>query len=220
MMEQLKHWVVEHKALAAGGAIALVVLLYLWLRSGSQPAAASPDTTGLQAYYAAQAAGANSAAAAQQSTDALAASTNQTNTAGQVYLAQIQASLDAVKEQANLTAYHDYLAEQALTGLSNPTSSMTATPTYMQGVGVGTGDPVIWKVTSNPAQSTLYDLRTGQGAFNAGGGSLQVVPGSLVPVNWAGPGSDPTPWTAPTPPTPPSVLTYQQFLTGNPIQTT
>lgn len=230
-MEQFKDWVVKHKALAAGGGLALVIILYLWLRSGSS-AAAGPDTSGVQAYYAAQAAGSNAAAAGQQSTDALAAATNQTNTAGQVALAQIKAQLDAITTQSNLTAYADYLAEANTAGTASSAPSSNAN--VVEGVLNSGHDAIAMTVNGF---STITDLVTGQSYYNSQqtpsnpGGDIHTAPAGVTgdmefnptsvlrPMYYAGPGTRPVTPTITTPTvTPP--LTFAQFVAQNAPNTT
>lgn len=190
MMEHFKSWVVAHRALAAGGALALVALLYLWLRGGSAPAA--NGSSALQAFYGAQASAAQGASAEAQSTNALAASTGQTNAARDVALAQvgatqagIAAQLQAHADELNLTAYHDYLAESTI-----PT-------TWMGAVFTGTDSRQYIQTGAQVAQGDethFYDVATGKVVSNAPGGAIAGIVTASSPfsrINWNGPGSLP-----------------------------
>lgn len=131
-MERLKEWAKKHKALAIGGGIAIVVLLYLWLRSGSSANnSGTSSNSALSSYYAAEAASTQGAAEQVAAQDQLQAEENATNTQGSVYTAEIaaqkapvQAQLDALTTLANLQAYQDYLG--ASSGTQTPTSPAPA----------------------------------------------------------------------------------------------
>ncbi len=222
MFEHLKTWVHGHKALAIGGGLALMVLLYLWLRSGSAQPAASDG--GINAYYAAQAAAAGDAASSANSTNALAASTNQTNAAETVALAQVtaaaipyQAQLQALTLQANLTAYQDYLAEQAIAGHASTSVDNSNPNTPGSNVwGVANSDagtPIYFQdITGVQGAGTILNPSTGQrtsiGAQTPG--TWASLPSNAVTtfVNWDGTvGHAPTPWTPAATP----VATVLQF---------
>lgn len=203
-MERLKEWASKHKALAIGGGLALVVLLWLLLRGGAKPA----DTSGVQAYYAAQAAGAQADAATQQSTNTLAAQTNQTNAQRDVALAQIAASskpaddqLAAIMAQLNLSAYRDYL------GALNMTATSTTTTGVQKYLGQGTnGDQLIYNGLPGD-QSMLTDIVTGQNFANANNPNTpQIIPGTLIPF---GPGPTQSAHLTTPPPT------FSEFVGGH-----
>ena len=225
-MEHLKEWAMKHKALAAGATIALVVLFYLWFKSGTSSTATAPDQSGLNAYYAAQAAGANDTAQAQESDDALQAQTNQTNAELQLGLAQATASatpytdqLQAIEDELNLQAYQDYLSEQSATGTPSTNTNPNTPGSNVWGVATsGSGQTVYFQdVTGVSGAGSIYNPATGQMSSLS-----NETPGSwnyLAPnapttfINWGGPGSTaaPTPWSSgsqsPT-------LTFQQFING------
>ena len=225
-MEEFKHWVKTHKALAIGGGIALVVLLYLWLRSGSS-APASNANAGLQSYYAAEAASTQGAAAQVVAQDQLQAAENQTNVAGAVAQAQIaaqnapyQAQIDELTQLANLQAYQDYLGASSGAGTSSTTP---ATTNYNAELGYETtgnqgggappaGTALIWNLGQGSA-STLTDPTTGQVWHNAGGFGPQAV--NLIPVNYnAGVISAPTTIPGTTTTTPPPAVVQPGSFNG------
>lgn len=218
-MEEVKAWVKSHKALAIGGGIALVVLLYLWLRSGSSANAGGSSNAGLSSYYAAEAASTQSAAAQTAAQDQLQAQENATNTAGSVYLAQIaaqkapyQAQLDALTQFANLTAYQDYLA--ASNGAA-PSSAAPAAPPQLVKVADnynGTNTQFIYGVPGSTG--TLFSLPWGshggagigqiQAAAASGLSALQALPGYVSQGSGTVPGTPPAaPPVATTTTTPP-----------------
>ncbi len=184
-MEQLKDFVSKHRALAIGGGIAFVILLYLWLRSGSSTTAtqAQPSQAGLQAYYQAQATSANDTATTAAYTDQLAAATNQTNAEETVALAQTreqavpyQAQLDALTQELNLTAYQDYLGEVAGTTATGSSSIVPGTnANYYEGTSIA-GNTVLWSPTNN----SLTNPATGQ--VESGGN--QSFSWDQLPANW------------------------------------
>lgn len=118
-MEKLKTWAREHKALAIGGGIGLLVLIYLWWRSGSSTGSSS---SGLNSYYAAAAQNAQADAAlqAQQSQDQAASYAVQQQTTAQneatqaavqinqananAQLSEVQALVPELEQQNSLTA--------------------------------------------------------------------------------------------------------------------
>lgn len=168
MIERFKEWVTHHKALAIGGGIALAILLWLMLRPKAQ---AAPDQTGLQAYYGAQAASAADTASIAQSTNELAAATNQVNAQRDVALAGLsassvpyQAQLDAITQQLNFAAYHDYLGEVSQTGPVSPNAALFTAENgqqYVQMTGSG--------------GTQFIDPTTGAVVTNAPGGALSGV---------------------------------------------
>lgn len=203
-MEEFKTWVKGHKALAIGGGIALVVLLYLWLRSGNSAGAGNSSNAALAAYYNAEAGSTQSAAAQTVAADQLQAAENQTNVQGQVATAEIaaqrapyQAQLDALTTLANLQAYHDYLGESSGTG----TTSSNANAEIGQQVG-NPNRSLIWNMITGGG-STLTDPVTGQVYFNAAGTTPEVIGATLTPIHYGGPGTQPqAPTTTTTPATP------------------
>lgn len=229
-MDKLKEWIVHHKALAAGGGIAIAVLLYLWFRSAGTQQAAAPDTTGLQAYYAAQSAASSDTAAATAYNDQLQASSLATNAAETVALAQAQASatpytdqLTAIQDELNLTAYQDFLAETAGTGNASTNANAYAGT-------LNSGDAAV--LSTAGGWSKITDLVTGQTYFNSEqnnpnfpAGSPNVAPPGvtsamefaggagpgtgLTPVYWAGVGSQPV---APSTAGSSAPLTFAQFV--------
>lgn len=125
-MSEFKTWVAHHKALAIGGAVGIVVLLYFILKGGK--AQAAPDNT-LANYYAAEAASSQSAAGQAVATNELAAQTNQSNTQAGV----ITHALD-LQSQDYLQYLSDYvqLATQPQTAVFSPPPAQpapAATPT-------------------------------------------------------------------------------------------
>lgn len=220
-MEQFKEWVVHHKALAAGGGIALGLLLFLWLRSSGAPAPAAGASAGdpLSAYYGAQAAAAGDTAETSQSTNELAASTNQTNAATTVGLAQIaagaipyQAQLEALTEQLNLTAYQDYLSEQAGAGPSG--SGVTGGQIWRQAVNA-IGGNTLYTGGDNGVPLLEVNPATGQTSLNAETPNswTAIASGAATTnVTWDGiAGHAPVAYTpTPTSTTPP--LQFGQFV--------
>lgn len=134
-MEKLKHWVEEHKAIAAGLGVGLLLLIYLWWRSGSS-AAGSGGASNLDSYYAAAAQNAQADAAlqaqqsqvqgadylaqqqttAQQEADQAAQAINASNNATQ--LAEVQAEVPV--QQAQITSL------QAMTNAANEAAAYGA----------------------------------------------------------------------------------------------
>ena len=206
-MEEFKHWVKTHKALAIGGGIALVVLLYLWLRSGSS-AGANTGNAGLQSYYAAEAASTQGAAAQVVAQDQLQAAENQTNTAGAVAQAQIaaqkspyQAQLDELTALANLQAYQDYLG--AANG-TNTTSTPAPNPAQLVKVADNYGGTNTEFAYGPPGTSgTLFSLPWGshggagipqiQSAAASGLSALEGLPGYTAIGTGTVPGTAPPP---------------------------
>lgn len=214
-MEQFKDWVKKHKALAIGGGIALLVLLYLWLRSGSSANTGASSNSALSSYYAAEAASTQGASQQVIAQDQLQAAENATNTQGAVYQAAIaaqkapiQAQLDELTTLANLKAYQDFLGASKGTQASS-TSNTNYELGYAVNTGVGNpvpaGTPLLYNY-GRGGISTLTNPATGQVYPNASGaqGEPEVAPGSLTPVYWAGAGS---PIQSPTIATTPATIT-------------
>jgi hypothetical protein len=185
-MDEFKKWIKGHKALAIGGGIAIVVLLYLWLRSGSTASSAgSSSDSALSSYYSAEASSEQSAAEQAEYEDELQAASNQTNAESSVDTADInaqeaasvapyQAELDADTLEANLLAYSDYLGEQG-----GSTSGGSAGGEYIP--------------SSNPAATYILDEATGaitdingNPISNPGGPDTASYGGGIVTLNPAG----------------------------------
>lgn len=167
-MDKLKAWIMANKALSAGIAIALGLLLYLLLFSRSQPAAqqGASSNDALSAYYGAQAAAQQAGAATNESTNALAAATGQVNAARDVELAKVQGTLASQINQMNLVAYQDWLAENRNTG---PVSKIAAgtNANFWQ----GTGTSLLWNAERGEA-SVIADPTTGARYYGESAWSL------------------------------------------------
>lgn len=224
-MEKLFEWVKTHRTLAIIGGAGLLVLLWLMLRGGGSSAPQEGGGSALTAYYAAQAAASGDAAEVSQSTNALAASTNQTNAAADVAKAQIAASLEGTKLAVNQAAYQDYLAERVMSGPASSGNDLRTTFT----VGSQTIDPggAIWGEATNaagtktlwqgvmglPSSLVLVNPQTGEVSHN------NEVPGTWsyfengIParlVTWSGTPGDAT--QAYVKPATPSTMTFADFM--------
>lgn len=178
-MDKLKAWIMAHKAMSAGIAIALGLIVYFLLFSRSQPAAAGGGDA-LTAYYGAQASGQQAAAAVNQSTNELAAATNQVNAAKDVALAQVQGQLAAQTANLNAVAYQDWLAENRNTG------SLIAPGTNANWIQ-GAGTSLLWNMQRGE-QSVVADPTTGARYYGESAWSL--LPTNYHtgdnPVYWSG----------------------------------
>lgn len=177
-MDKLKAWIMDHKALSAGIAIALGLILYFLLFSRSQPAASGDGA--VSAYYGAQAAGQQAAAAVNQSTNELAAATNQVNAAKDVALAQVQGQLAYQTQQLNAVAYQDWLGENRGTGsLIAPGTNAN----WIQGAGTG----LLWNMQRGD-QSVVADPTTGARYYGESAWSLLPTNYHMSdnPVYWSG----------------------------------
>lgn len=212
-MEKFFDWVSKHRTLSIIGGAAIVFVLWLMFRGGGQQPQQDGGASALTAYYAASAAASGDAAQVAQSTNALAASTSQTNAAADVAKANIAAQADALKLQVQQVAYRDYLAERAMSGTASTTGTL---PDNLYDMGLSTaGVEVLWNRATSRAGSTLYDWRTGasEGAGNQTQG-WDLLPESWHAtsqrVTWSGvPGEKPVPYN----PTPrPAAMTFAQFM--------
>lgn len=187
-MDEFKKWVVGHKALAIGGGIALVVLLYLWLRSGSSANSGASSNSALSSYYAAEASSQQSAAAQVAAQDQLQAQENATNVQGQTYQAAIaaqsapyQAQIDELTQLANLKAYQDYLGETNHAGSSTTGFVNTQNPAqeYVQQNGGPITDLSGNIYTGGGNLSSIGAVNWTKGTTFPGGSQ---VPGSIAPA--------------------------------------
>lgn len=211
-MEKLFEWVAKHRMLAIIGGAGILFLLWIMFRGGSAPQQ-DGGTSALTAYYAASAAASGDAAAVSQSTNALAAATNQTNAAADVAKANIAAQADALKLQVNQAAYRDYLSERAMSGTASTAGTLPAN-LYDMGLSMA-GTEVLWNRATSRAGSTLTDWKTGA----TEGGGNQTQGWDLLAENWHAlsqrvtwsgvPGEKPVPYN-PTPP--PPAMTFAQFM--------
>lgn len=228
-MEKLIDWVGKHKVLAIIGGAGLLVVLYLMFRGGSAPQE-SGGTSALTAYYAASAAASGDAAQVSQSTNALAAATNQTNAARDVALAQIAEQSKVTTLGLNQAAYRDYLTEQAMSGTAASKNVITSGTNFTvggQSVAIpgsdiwveatnGVGAKTLWQgVAGVPSSLILVNPQTGEMSFN------NEVPGTwswienYKParlVTWSGTPGEVA--QAYTPPAPRTTMTFAQFMSS------
>ena len=227
-MEKLFEWVAKHRTLAIIGGAGILVLLWLMLRGGSAPAAQEGGGSALTAYYAASAAASGDAAEVQQSTNALAAATNQTNAAADVAKAQIAAGLEGTKLGLGQAAYSDYLAERVMSGTAQSGNVLTSgTNATVGGQSIAlpgsdiwveatnaTGGKTLWQgVAGVPSSLILVNPETGAMSYNdQTPGTWSYIENNKAArlVTWSGtPGSD---YQAYVPPSAPNTMTFAQFM--------
>jgi len=227
-MEKFFEWVSKNRTLAIVGGAGILVLLWLMFRGGSAAPAQEGNASALTAYYAASAAASGDAAEVANSTNALAAATNQTNAAAEVAKAQIAAGLEGTKLGLGQAAYRDYLTERAMSGTAQSGNVITAgTNMTVGGQSIALPGSDIWVEATNaaggktlwqgvagaPSSLILIDPITGAMSMN------NEVPGTwsyienYKParlVTWSGTPGDVA--QAYVPPAAPNTMTFAEFM--------